>query len=134
MGVKLRNVETGTYVRTTAIDKLLMNILETTSGSTLQIISLGAGTDTRPFRFFNSDPQIAARVLYHEFDFPTKSAEKFGHMYRSRKIREEVPGHVYGNMEGEEVEAQESGEVGDKELMLEDGRVFDTFFRHNEAK
>lgn len=119
---------TGTYVRTTVLDRLLLNILNSQPGSYMQIISLGAGTDTRPFRFLQQEPQVAARVLYHEFDFPTKSAEKFGHMYRSKKIRE-VAGHVYCDTENSE------GKVaGEKELMLKDEKVFDTFFRGNDGK
>jgi [phosphatase 2A protein]-leucine-carboxy methyltransferase len=40
----------GTYVRTRAIDKLVEAFLESPSGTSKQIVSLGAGTDTR---FFN---------------------------------------------------------------------------------
>jgi O-methyltransferase involved in polyketide biosynthesis len=40
----------GTYVRTRSIDRLIEAALESTAHTALQIVSLGAGTDTR---FFN---------------------------------------------------------------------------------
>jgi [phosphatase 2A protein]-leucine-carboxy methyltransferase len=40
----------GTYVRTRSIDRLIEAALESTAQTALQIVSLGAGTDTR---FFN---------------------------------------------------------------------------------
>jgi [phosphatase 2A protein]-leucine-carboxy methyltransferase len=40
-----------------------------------QIVSLGAGTDTRPFRFF-SKPAQTKNVVYHELDFPAMTGKK----------------------------------------------------------
>ena len=41
----------------------------------MQIISLGAGTDTRAFRLFEDD-NFAKRLLYHEVDFPECTRKK----------------------------------------------------------
>lgn len=39
-----------------------------------QIISLGAGSDTRVFRLFSADPK--PNLVYHELDFPVNTATK----------------------------------------------------------
>lgn len=114
----------GTYVRTTTIDKLLLNLLEAKPHETLQIISLGAGTDTRPFRFQSLDPAISSRVLYHEFDFPEKSAEKFHYTQRSRKIRS-LPSYQY--IPPDDLEDKEGGEVEQEGTAL-----FENLFRNSE--
>lgn len=58
-------INRGTQVRTQAIDKLVSRFLEKDPGQRKQIISLGAGSDTRFFRL------CAGRynVVYHEIDF-----------------------------------------------------------------
>lgn len=60
----------GTYVRTTALDILINSFITSTSSSPgpKQIISLGAGTDTRYFRLRARNKHH--NVIYHEFDFP----------------------------------------------------------------
>lgn len=78
---RLPIINRGTYTRTTALDRLVSSFLagDGTGGEekkARQIISLGAGTDTRPFRLF-SQPGAAARdVIYHEVDFPAIAAKK----------------------------------------------------------
>lgn len=80
--------ETGTYTRTTALDRLVSAFLSSQDGAAdgrsgrKQIISLGAGTDTRPFRLF-SQPGTRG-LIYHEVDFPATSARK-------RRIVQSVP-------------------------------------------
>lgn len=68
---------TGTYVRTTAIDQLVARFLGPSSPETTQkkqIISLGAGSDTRVFRLLSSRPTPG--LVYHELDFPVNTAAK----------------------------------------------------------
>lgn len=70
-------INRGTYVRTTAIDRLVSRFVEshTEQHTKKQIISLGAGTDTRVFRLFSSTTQ-RSDVIYHEIDFPVNTAAK----------------------------------------------------------
>ncbi|CAO2654256.1 Nn.00g109890.m01.CDS01 [Neocucurbitaria sp. VM-36] len=64
----------GTYVRTSAIDLLVTKFLLTHPSSVKQIVSLGAGTDTRFFRLLDLYPEL--RLVYHEIDFPTNTVAK----------------------------------------------------------
>lgn len=72
------HLETGTYVRTTAIDDLVHRFLDEPDDGQpprkKQIISLGAGSDTRVFRLFSKRPSL--RLVYHELDFPVNTAAK----------------------------------------------------------
>lgn len=72
------NVGSGTYVRTTAIDELVDRFLgedsESGHATKKQIISLGAGSDTRAFRIFSKKPSI--RLIYHELDFSVNTSAK----------------------------------------------------------
>ncbi|PTB80367.1 leucine carboxyl methyltransferase [Trichoderma longibrachiatum ATCC 18648] len=73
-------INRGTYTRTTAIDTLVHSFLAGAQsegkreGVTKQIVSLGAGTDTRPFRLFSQ--QDHPQLIYHEIDFPVTSGKK----------------------------------------------------------
>ncbi|KAH9861522.1 hypothetical protein J1614_011270 [Plenodomus biglobosus] len=78
----------GTYVRTSAIDLLVANFLETDPSSTKQIISLGAGTDTRFFRLLDLYPQ--ARLVYHEIDFPSNTVSKIAAIQKHRLLNERL--------------------------------------------
>jgi [phosphatase 2A protein]-leucine-carboxy methyltransferase len=60
-------INRGTYVRTTAIDQLVLRFLKTNPSQPKQIISLGAGSDTRFFRLCAGQTYP---VTYHELDFP----------------------------------------------------------------
>lgn len=70
--------QTGTYVRTTAIDQLVSHFLGSYSpelqNQKKQIISLGAGSDTRVFRLFSS--RKPSDVIYHEIDFAVNTSAK----------------------------------------------------------
>ncbi len=65
---KLPLINRGSYLRTIAIDKLVSQFLELSNQgvSTIQIVSLGAGSDTRCFTTLSNHPD----VIYHEVDFP----------------------------------------------------------------
>lgn len=68
----------GTYVRTTAIDQLVARFLGPytpgTSKTKKQIVSLGAGSDTRVFRLLSS--RQPSDLVYHEIDFAANTATK----------------------------------------------------------
>ncbi|KAJ5738748.1 hypothetical protein N7493_001903 [Penicillium malachiteum] len=75
---RLPIINRGTYVRTTAIDQLVDRFLGLpSSGGTTQkkqIISLGAGSDTRVFRLFTS--RQPSNLIYHELDFAVNTSAK----------------------------------------------------------
>lgn len=69
----------GTYTRTKALDTLVDAFLSDQSSNAedrpqKQIVSLGAGTDTRPFRLLK--PGQGAGLIYHELDFPVTCTKK----------------------------------------------------------
>lgn len=71
------NVCAGTYTRTTALDILIHAFLsqpDDTPPQKKQIISLGAGTDTRYFRLRAQNKH--RNLIYHEFDFPSVCTTK----------------------------------------------------------
>ncbi|KFY19202.1 hypothetical protein V491_04552, partial [Pseudogymnoascus sp. VKM F-3775] len=74
-------INRGTYVRTIVIDRLIENFINAHPEQNVQIISLGAGTDTRYFRYL--DRGHKDQVLYHELDFPIISANKLAFVTRS---------------------------------------------------
>ncbi|KAJ5217739.1 uncharacterized protein N7469_011364 [Penicillium citrinum] len=72
-------INRGTYVRTRAIDKLVTHFLnsytpEQSKSRRKQIISLGAGSDTRVFRIFSSSQP--PDLIYHEIDFAVNTSSK----------------------------------------------------------
>ncbi|MCJ1310655.1 carboxy methyl transferase for protein phosphatase 2A [Agyrium rufum] len=78
-------INRGTYVRTTAIDQLVDNFLSSDLTTRKQIISLGAGSDTRFFRL--ASRSVPPDVLYHELDFPANTAQKVATIRRTPKLR-----------------------------------------------
>lgn len=73
---RLPIINRGTYTRTTAIDMLVDRFLATTNpDEPRQIVSLGAGTDTRCLRLFSSSASHR-NIAYHEIDFPTIMASQ----------------------------------------------------------
>ncbi|KAK5657668.1 hypothetical protein OQA88_2740 [Cercophora sp. LCS_1] len=75
-------INRGTYIRTTAITKIVTHFLQSTANQPKrkQIISLGAGTDTRALHLLtahNDEP-----IVYHEIDFPTICRRK-EHLFRN---------------------------------------------------
>ncbi|KAL6913526.1 hypothetical protein ACHAPO_003271 [Fusarium lateritium] len=76
---RLPIINRGTYTRTISLDTLIESFLSADqgaeSGSTpKQIVSLGAGTDTRPFRLFASKARPG--LVYHELDFEVVTSKK----------------------------------------------------------
>ncbi|PSR80448.1 S-adenosyl-L-methionine-dependent methyltransferase [Coniella lustricola] len=78
---RLPIINRGTYTRTMALDRLIDSFLDVSDVSegasppVRQIVSLGAGTDTRCFRIF-SRKNRRCRLVYHEMDFSTIVARK----------------------------------------------------------
>lgn len=76
---RLPIINRGTYTRTTALDALVDSFLssdgdEADASSPRQIVSLGAGTDTRPFMIYAQ--RRGRPVIYHEVDFEVVSSRK----------------------------------------------------------
>lgn len=70
-------INRGTYVRTTAIDKLVIRFLKSSPEERKQIFSLGAGSDTRFFRLWRySSGGGYAKIDYHELDFEENVNQK----------------------------------------------------------
>ncbi|KAK0645557.1 S-adenosyl-L-methionine-dependent methyltransferase [Cercophora newfieldiana] len=84
---RLPIINRGTYTRTTAIDTIVNHFLASTAGSPRQIISLGAGTDTRALRLFTSTSPVHKDILYHEIDFPTTAAKKLTTIRTAPRLR-----------------------------------------------
>ncbi len=78
----------GTYVRTSAIDKLVTKFLLAQPSSAKQIVSLGAGTDTRFFRLRDLFPN--SHIIYHEIDFPTNTAAKIAAIQRQPLLNQKL--------------------------------------------
>ncbi|KAI9888466.1 MAG: carboxy methyl transferase for protein phosphatase 2A [Vezdaea aestivalis] len=84
-------INRGTFVRTDCIDKLVNLFLTSPSNSSepKQILSLGAGTDTRYFRLRNANPSLP--LLYHEIDFPPITASKIATITRHPTLSSLIP-------------------------------------------
>ncbi|KAF2274847.1 leucine carboxyl methyltransferase [Westerdykella ornata] len=78
----------GTYVRTSAIDLLIDRFMMAAPETAKQIISLGAGTDTRYFRLCDKYP--SAKLVYHEIDFPTNTAAKLAAIQRHAQLHSKL--------------------------------------------
>ncbi|KAL9133304.1 MAG: hypothetical protein Q9175_005516 [Cornicularia normoerica] len=94
---RLPIINRGTYVRTTAIDNLVDEFLSKNPAQAKQIISLGAGSDTRFFRLMSreSSPNgtgILQRpnIIYHEIDFKANTTQK---LHPIKKLSE-LYGHI----------------------------------------
>ncbi|KAF5581231.1 leucine carboxyl methyltransferase 1 [Fusarium pseudocircinatum] len=80
----------GTYTRTISLDTLIESFLDGDKDSEQgagpkQIVSLGAGTDTRPFRLFSSESR--AGLVYHELDFEVVTSKKLRTVQATPKLR-----------------------------------------------
>ncbi|QPC78430.1 hypothetical protein HYE68_009182 [Fusarium pseudograminearum] len=76
---RLPIINRGTYARTISLDTLVESFLsaDQSTGSDFtpkQIVSLGAGTDTRTFRLFASKARPG--LVYHELDFEVVTLKK----------------------------------------------------------
>ncbi|EPE04980.1 leucine carboxyl methyltransferase 1 [Ophiostoma piceae UAMH 11346] len=84
---RLPIINRGTYTRTKALDKMIEAVMAADGASPRQIVSLGAGTDTRALRVLTrrkkkerhletGDVPSFTNVIYHEIDFPRISERK----------------------------------------------------------
>lgn len=92
---RLPIINRGTYTRTTALDRLIASFLGHESGADeplprRQIISLGAGTDTRCFRLFSPSSRPRG-LIYHEVDFPPISSRKRMIVQATSALRKVLP-------------------------------------------
>lgn len=89
-------INRGTYVRTRAIDTLIERFLAVAlndlpqdgparASPRAQILSLGAGSDTRPFRLL--DRFRARGLVYHETDFEANTRAKIAAVRSSEMLR-----------------------------------------------
>ena len=75
-------------MRTSAIDQLVDRFLTTPTSTAKQIVSLGAGTDTRFFRLRDKYPNEI--LIYHEIDFPTNTAAKLQSIRRHTELQDRI--------------------------------------------
>ena len=94
----------GTYVRTTAIDDLVERFLDSNPSQKKQIISLGAGSDTRFFRLSNrrsgngGNSHDHPGLVYHEVDFSENNVKKVAAIAKSKELSGHIhPAPVYSN-------------------------------------
>ncbi|KAI5251320.1 leucine carboxyl methyltransferase [Aureobasidium subglaciale] len=90
-------INRGTYVRTSAIDRLVDQFLSTTidahsphasAAPVAQIVSLGAGSDTR---FFRLSPTRRHALLYHELDFIDNVQAKLSAIDSNPQLQDMIP-------------------------------------------
>lgn len=90
-------INRGTYVRTEAIDNLVDHFLYNCVSSKKQIVSLGAGSDTRFFRLMQKDHAgssdhesglLRDSLIYHEIDFSENVVRKKDVICRSSMLCE----------------------------------------------
>ncbi|KNE71020.1 hypothetical protein AMAG_15278 [Allomyces macrogynus ATCC 38327] len=89
-------INRGTFARIHAFDRALELFIArvTKDGVPGQVLSLGAGTDTRWMRF--KDQLAAASVRYFEVDFPETVMHKISCLRRHRKVYAELlPGATF---------------------------------------
>ncbi|RPA92447.1 leucine carboxyl methyltransferase [Choiromyces venosus 120613-1] len=80
-------INRGTYIRTTAIDKLVNHFLVSSPETPKQIISLGAGSDTRFFRIASTNPSVIPNLTYHELDFQAVTSQKIASISTSPALQ-----------------------------------------------
>jgi [phosphatase 2A protein]-leucine-carboxy methyltransferase len=85
-------INIGTYIRTWALDKLVYQFLAANGHCKKQIVSLGAGTDTRYFRIRQSESEQVKSSLsrYVELDFPEATTRKAMTIKKNRVLSDLV--------------------------------------------
>ena len=82
----------GTYVRTNAIDNLVDQFLAHNPSQKKQIISLGAGSDTRFYRIMSRTPRPSGigyehpNLVYHELDFSENTIQKLLPLFKESEL------------------------------------------------
>ncbi|KAK9459982.1 S-adenosyl-L-methionine-dependent methyltransferase [Lipomyces oligophaga] len=94
---KLPLINRGTYVRQSSVSRLVDQFLAAGNaadgtGVSRQIVSLGAGSDTRPFHIFSGP--LASGLVYHEIDFPASALRKARIIASSDVLSSLIPGDV----------------------------------------
>ena len=79
-------INRGTYVRTKSIDQLVARFLEAHPKQRKQVVSLGAGSDTRFFRFWANSSFQDSGVEYHELDFEVNVNQKRARIRNSPQL------------------------------------------------
>lgn len=79
-------INIGTFLRTWSIDRLVNAFLA--GEGQRQIVSLGAGTDTRFFRIASNATQAARLAKYIEVDFPEATTKKAMTIRKQSKLAE----------------------------------------------
>lgn len=69
---RLPLINIGTWCRVRAIDQFVQEFLTKNQNQKTQIVSLGAGSDTRPFHLLPKHPNL----VYYEIDFPGQVRKK----------------------------------------------------------
>ncbi|KAF1816387.1 leucine carboxyl methyltransferase [Eremomyces bilateralis CBS 781.70] len=80
-----------TYVRSMAIDRLVQSFVKVSPDQKKQIISLGAGSDTRYFRLIFSDPSL--NLVYHELDFKENTLPKVSAIQKKQSLLSAITSH-----------------------------------------
>lgn len=75
-------INRGTYMRTSSIDRLFDQFLNNGPENRKQIISLGAGSDTRFFR------RARKNLVFHEVDFPTNTSAKIASIQQASVLKD----------------------------------------------
>ncbi|KAJ1512943.1 Leucine carboxyl methyltransferase 1 [Coelomomyces lativittatus] len=78
-------INRGTYLRIYSIDQVMRAFLEGFPKGSRQIVNLGAGTDTRYFRFKKFHSDLLQQVKYFEIDFEETILHKIS-IIRKRKV------------------------------------------------
>ncbi|KKY26548.1 putative leucine carboxyl methyltransferase superfamily [Diplodia seriata] len=85
-------INRGTYVRTVAIDRLVDHFLDTEPDQPKQVVSLGAGSDTRVFRTLSTRASVP--LIYHEIDFPANTRKKIAAIKRTPTLLSVITSHL----------------------------------------
>jgi [phosphatase 2A protein]-leucine-carboxy methyltransferase len=96
----------GTYVRTTGIDRVVDSFLSSAQEGRKQIISLGAGSDTRYFRLKQKRRKLD--LVYHELDFEANNRRKIAHM-RGDAFASAAKEHAGVDMRAEDAMSSQDG-------------------------
>ncbi|EXJ80613.1 hypothetical protein A1O3_06897 [Capronia epimyces CBS 606.96] len=96
----------GTYLRTASIDRIVDTFLSSTGHGCRQIISLGAGSDTRYFRLKHKRQNLA--IVYHEVDFEANTRRKIGRL-RSPPFADKAKTLAGVDMHASDVRLSEDG-------------------------
>ncbi|KAH0537724.1 hypothetical protein FGG08_005531 [Glutinoglossum americanum] len=107
-------INRGTYVRTTSLDHLISLFLTPNPQTPKQILSLGAGSDTRFFRILSRSQPQPQPLTYHELDFPPLTRQKIHSISQNERLLGMIRRHA---------EARGGG-TGEVEIDLERGSLY----------